>query len=711
MAMEESRYLDPFVMSLNHGETFGVFDRQGDIVDIGKTPQGIFFEGSRHLSLMDFELHGTKPMLLSSTIREDNDSLTVDLANREFEAGNKRVPESTIHVKKTKNVRNEVFYEELYFKNFNPFRVEFVCSIRFGADFRDLFELRGFGCDVKRNQTEYALEEGELFFSYLGRDDIQRITRIACFDEKAHFEKDELRFSVELDPFEVRDTCFRIAFSKKVPRDKIQIYEEDLQRAHLSIPTLKKRLPTIETSNAHLNHWIKRSGLDLLALMSCYGEELYPMAGVPWYNTPFGRDGLITAFQTLFVAPFLAKNVLLFLARHQALEDDPMADAEPGKILHELRRGELANIGALPFRKYYGSVDSTFLFIWLVGLYYFRTGDRETLERLWPALDKALLWADEYGDLDGDGFYEYKKRNPAGLDNQCWKDSWDSISHFDGTYAKAPLALCEVQGYAYRAFVMAKRLYEQRGNLEKALRYLKKANAIKAKFNQEFWVEEMDFLALALDHKKLACEVFSSNAGHCLATGIVDYEKGKILGDRLFAPDLFSGWGIRTLGANEKRFNPMSYHNGSVWPHDNSFIAYGLKRYGQVSNFNRLFKAMYETTLNMELMRLPELFCGFDRVANESPTLYPVSCSPQAWASGVVFLLLGSMLGLKIKPLSRIVSFDQPSLPDFLDWVEVRELPLGSSGEIFFTVRRVSEEESTVEIFERPEGWKVSINK
>lgn len=709
-AQEEEKHLDPFVMTLNHGETFGIFDRHGDIINIGKTPQGIFFEGSRHISCMAFELNGTKPLLLSSTIREDNDSLTIDMANSAMTCGERQVQDSTVYVRKLKRIRNEGFSETLSFKNFNSFALKLTCSIRFEADFKDVFELRGFHCETCALAPKTELDSGKLHFRYLGRDGIQRLSLIHCDDVNTRIEKDSLVYEVELKPGESKEFEFYVGFERSVPEDKLHLFEGELNRKPVSISALKKELPIIHSSNAHFNHWILRSTLDLLALTSCYGENLYPMAGVPWYNTPFGRDGLITCYQTLFAAPFLTKNVLLFLAHYQSAKDDANSDAEPGKILHELRKGELANIGALPFKKYYGAVDSTFLFIWLTGIYYFRTGDSATLDAIWPAFERALDWAQEFADLDGDGFFEYEKRNPVGLDNQCWKDSWDSISHRDGRLARAPLALVEVQGYAYKAFMCAKKLYELKGRVDKAVGYLNKAVKLKKKFNESFWMEEFGFYALALDASKNPCRVLSSNAGHVLATGIADEEKASLVGKKLFEEELFSGWGIRTLGSAEERYNPMSYHNGSIWPHDNSMIALGLKKYGQINRFHQLAQAMFDTAVNMENMRLPELFCGFGKSANESPTLYPVSCSPQAWASGSVFLLINSMLGIKVRALAKSVSFDRPSLPDYLEWIVIKELPLGDGGHISFKAKRVSSKEATIEILSRPDEWKVSIN-
>ncbi|MCO4753739.1 MAG: amylo-alpha-1,6-glucosidase [Bacteriovoracaceae bacterium] len=705
----DSRYVDPFTMTLNHGETFGVFDRQGDVVNLGKKLQGIFFEGSRHLSLLDFQLNCKRPLLLSSTIREDNDTLNVDLANEEFSIGDRIVPGGTIHIKKNKSVRNEAYNETLKFENFNSFEVLLSCELRLGADFKDVFELRGFYCPTEPGEVQVKQGTNELVFSSIGRDGIERRSRAIIDDPRATFCEDSIVFDILLSPGGESSINLKIDFEQRIAStSQTRITHETAGGTHLA--SLKKRLPEFKTNNTHFDHWVSRSSLDLMALMSRYNELIYPMAGVPWYNTPFGRDGLITAFQTLSFAPFIAKNVLKFLAINQSRQDDAQSDSEPGKILHEQRKGELANIGALPFKNYFGAADSTFLFIWLLGLYVKRSGDFELLEELWPNFSFALEWIDQYADQNGDGLFEYIKRNPNGLDNQCWKDSWDSVSHDNGELAQAPITMIEVQAYAYKAFVTASYLFELKNDLEQSKIYVKRSEQLREKFNSAFWMEDKKFFALALDKDNKQCKVISSNPGHAMSTGIFDQDKIKPLVDKLFSEELFTGWGIRTLGDKEKRFNPMSYHNGSIWPHDNSMIAYGLKRYGEIDHFHTLVEAMFETAQEVELARLPELFCGFTRVDNESPTLYPVSCSPQAWAAGVVYLLIHSMLGLSINSLEHRVIFNDPTLPKFLDQITIKGLEIGG-GVFSFIVKRVSSTEATVEILQRPQNWKVSINK
>jgi len=417
----------------------------------------------------------------------------------------------------------------------------------------------------------------------------------------------------------------------------------------------------------------------LLLLLTETEHGLYPYAGVPWFSTVFGRDGLITALQTLWFYPDVARGVLANLAARQATSEDPVRESEPGKILHEERPGEMANTGEIPFGSYYGTIDATPLFVVLAGRYYQRTGDVEFLRNLWPALEAALRWIDEYGDIDGDGFVEYRRKNEKGILQQGWKDSNDSVFYDDGTLVEPPVALCEVQGYVYEAKTLAAEIAEVLDQPEKSADLREQAADLRRKFHQSFWLEDLGTYAIALDGQKRPCRVRTSNAGHCLYSGIASDEHARRITQQLLSPAYFSGWGIRTLATDEPRYNPMAYHNGSVWPHDNSLIAAGMARYGFKEEAVSVLDGLFATSTFLDLYRLPELFCGFEKRHREGPTLYPVACLPQAWAAASVFLMLQACLGIRVGGLKQQVIFDTPTLPSGVESLRINGLPVGEA--------------------------------
>jgi glycogen debranching enzyme len=383
--------------------------------------------------------------------------------------------------------------------------------------------------------------------------------------------------------------------------------------------------------------------------------------------------------QMLWIDPRIACGVLRRLAFYQAKSVNPFADAQPGKILHEMRGGEMAALGEVPFSQYYGSVDATPLFVLLAGLYFERTGDEKTLVELWPAIEAALSWIDGPGDLDGDGFVEYQRATEKGLANQGWKDSYDAIFHADGRLAEGHIALAEVQGYVFAGKRLAARCASRLGKVDLALKLETEAQLLAERFEDAFWCAELGTYALALDGAKEPCRVRTSNAGQLLFTGIAREDRARMVATSLMRSPFFTGWGIRTVARGEARYNPMSYHNGSIWPHDNALIALGLARYGLKHSVGHLFKGLFEAAGYMDLRRLPELFCGFQRERRRGPTLYPVACAPQAWASATPFTLLEAALGLEFDEQRCEIRLRNPCLPSFLNEVVLRDLRLGQS--------------------------------
>jgi glycogen debranching enzyme len=448
----------------------------------------------------------------------------------------------------------------------------------------------------------------------------------------------------------------------------------ELQR---SVDDWLGRQTRIESDSLLLNRVVERSQRDLRALRSSLDGYEYFAAGVPWFATLFGRDSLLTALQTLSCDPGPAESTLRLLALHQGREIDDYRDEQPGKILHEYRDGELARTGEIPHSPYYGTVDATPLFLVLLGRHAAWTGSLALFHELRDNVERALEWMARHGDEDGDGYIEYRSTSEKGLVNQGWKDSGDAIVEADGTLARPPIALVEVQGYAYQAKLAVAELFERAGEPERADALRGEAEQLRARFNRDFWLPELDFYALALQADARPCAVLSSNAGHALWSGIADPDKAGRTAERLMAEDLFSGWGIRTLSSRERAYNPVGYHRGTVWPHDNSLIAAGFRRYGFDAAACAIFSGLVQAAAHFAHQRLPELFAGFAQEDYGVPVRYPVACHPQAWAAGSLPFLIESLLGLRPEGFEHRLRIVRPVLPGFIDRLEVSGLRVG----------------------------------
>lgn len=678
---------DDRIRVLKHDDSFGVFDRFGDIQPIGTGGQGFYFEGTRFLSLLELRVNGKRPMLLNSNVRQDNSLLTVDLTTPDFyDEDQVLVQKGTVHVFRGKLLWEEGSHEHLRLENYGETPVTLRLSLQFAADYADIFEVRGFVRRRRGNGLAPELGREQVILGYAGLDGMTRRTVLSFSPTPTSLTADRVEYEVRLAPKEKTELhmtalCEAIAADEQAqaaPRQALP-YIEALANAESTLPSAQERACRIHTSSEQFNDWINRSAADLAMLNTDTPEGPYPYAGVPWYSTPFGRDGIITALLYLWVDSSLARGVLSYLARCQAGAGSDAQDAEPGKIMHETRKGELAALGEIPFGCYYGSIDSTPLFVVLAGAYYQHTADLAYLRGLWPHLERALDWIDRYGDADGDGFVEYQRRCANGLIHQGWKDSEDAVFHQDGSHVQGPVALAEVQGYVYLAKRHGAALAEALGQPERAVALREQAAQLQERFERAFWSEELGTYAIALDGDKRPCVVASSNAGQVLWSGIASPLHAQRTAEKLLHPNFFSGWGVRTIAEGEARYNPMSYHNGSIWPHDNALIAMGLARYGMKQQVLAILTALFDASQLMDLHRLPELYCGFVRRSHEGPTLYPVACSPQAWAAASVFYLLQASLGLSFDCCSRQIRFDHPRLPVFLRRVEIRQLRVGAA--------------------------------
>jgi glycogen debranching enzyme len=689
---------------LKDNDAFLVTDRRGDLPEAQTSELGYYLNSTRHLSLFEVRMQGELPLVLDAGPSSDDRQLEIDLTNAtSWELGDRRLPSHSIFMRREVRLELDVLHHVLRLHNFDLQPVHVDLWLRFASDFADMFEVRGTPRKARGVALPAQVGRSRVRLSYRGLDSIVRETEISIEPPADDATDRDFFFDLHLPPGADRQIHVRVEASDDGRAASAVRADPRPARALVKSP------PFVRASDASFNRILDRAIKDLVTMLTLTPHGLYPSAGIPWFCAPFGRDGAITALELLPWMPSVARGVLRYQAHYQAHDFDDFTDREPGKIFHELREGEMANLREIPFVPYYGSADSTPLFLILLYEYVRTTGDLELLAQLWPNALRALTWIERHGDLDGDGFVEYQRRSRIGLANQAWKDSFDSISHADGSLAEPPIAVCEVQGYVHRAWVGCAALAEMRGDSKLAIRLRARADALLRDLHAAYWLEPEGFFALALDRHKRPCRVLTTNAGHLLWAGAALPEIGARMAHRLTGPELTTGFGLRTLAHDAARYNPISYHNGSVWPHDNAIVAEGLRRYGHLGGMFDVLTGVVDAVSSLHDARVPELYCGFQRPAEQRVTAYPVACAPQAWSSGAILAFVRTLLGLSVDGALDSVRFDDPVLPPWLDWLEVRNLPVRGGSMDFVAIRgRVS---CSVEILAKSAGIHVLMTK
>jgi glycogen debranching enzyme len=666
---------------LKQDRLFLLIDAEGQITPPGRCGHGLFFDDTRILSHYCLQFAGGAPSLLSAQVlRMYQAQIDLAISNQAF-GGNSWDPKNVVHILR-ELLLDDSLVERVTLTNYLTQPIDYSMELAVGCDFADIFEVRGWRREGRGQFFAPRVDDRSITFSYRGRDGALIRT--------------EIRFTEPPTEISEHGACWRFRLGASTRREiewEVLTEMPGSDRSLRSRGPLEERSARLERSyddwNATCSGWqtdvaafntmLGRATGDLRALhLKLDGSEIIA-AGIPWYSTVFGRDSIITGLQILPLNPTVAVETLRYLAQHQGRRENPITEEQPGKIMHELRRGEMARSGEIPHVPYFGTVDATPLWLILLHETWRWTGDDALVRELLPYAVRALEWINRYGDLDGDGLVEYARSSPKGLVNQGWKDSGDGVPFPDGRLPRPPLALVEVQGYVYDAKVRMAALYEAIGQQHQAEELRREAEQVRAAIVRSFWLEELGTFALALDGDKQPLPTVTSNAGHLLWSRVPSPEQASRLADRLLGAGMFSGWGIRTLSAAHPVFNPMSYHNGSVWPHDNALVALGLGLYGYREHASRILTALYEAGVYMESSRLPELFCGMERLIGMQPVRYPVSCVPQAWAAGAFFMLLQGTLGLFPEAPAGVLHVRAPVLPGFLRDLTVTGLPIGKS--------------------------------
>ncbi|MDQ6792523.1 MAG: amylo-alpha-1,6-glucosidase [Candidatus Dormibacteraeota bacterium] len=673
---------------LKQNDVFVVSDPSGDIPAGDEAGMGLYRSDTRFLSLFELRLNGRRPILLNYSVDRAYVA-TFQLVNPalEPEVGSPAIPRQSISLRRTRFV-HQGMHERIGLQNCNRHPVQVELELRFDADFLDIFEVRGYHPLPMGGVREPAVRDETGFsFGYRGLDGLRRSTEVV-FNPLPRIGSGRAVMPVSLGPQEtfvlLVDVLPWMGDDEPLLDFHFDAELEALERRYQAWNTSSTRFATDnETLDQEL---LWRNLEDLRVLCDEKPSGLVPTAGTPWYAVPFGRDALITSFQTLALNPELARGSIRYLAEHQGRRVDPEREEEPGKIFHEIRFGELARLGIVPHTPYYGTVDATPLFLVLLVELLDWTGDQDLLSELFPHVMAALEWIDNYGDLDQDGFVEYAQHGSVGVRNQGWKDSYDSLVENYGVPAPLPAALVEVQGYVYHAKAGLARIFNQVGLRANAARLETEAEELRKRFNDLFWMPDLGYYAQALDRDKRQVSSVTSNPGHCLLSGIVDRRRAEDVVSRLMAPDMFSGWGIRTVSTEAVNYNPMSYHNGSVWPHDNSLIAAGMRRYGFHREAELVARSVLEACLRFPDHRIPELFCGFvrDQRFGAGPGEYLVSCSPQAWGAGSLFHFLQTLTGVEADLTVGRLRIDPVETPLY-NRLRVEGMRVGE-GELDFTI-------------------------
>jgi glycogen debranching enzyme len=662
------------VQTIKHDRVFMLCDRYGDMPKDNIAALGLYFMDTRFLSHYELLIDGLRPTYLHSEV-DRNYSMLVETTLPVIS-----VDPSGVETGKNVSISRHRWlehgmHETIKIQNFGSESRKVRIELSYGADFLDLFEVRGFKRKQRGTTLEPVMAEGQVTFAYEGLDNVRRELEVGFEPHPKRMSPRRAVFDVKLGP--QSSSSIEVSLLPRAgEHEPVHATHSDLERDYSS---WRKSCTKFRSSYPQLQQYLERAVLDLRMMQTDLDGTPAIDAGVPWFSTLFGRDSLITAYQTLGVNPALAKGTLTKLAELQGTKVDTWREEEPGKILHELRVGELATTGEIPHTPYFGSIDSTPLWLLIYGRVWMWTADREFAEMLWPHVERALEWVDKYGDMDGDGYVEYQKQSEGGLDNQGWKDSRDGIVHQDGTIPVGPIALVEVQGYVYDAWRQVAHVARALGHTDVAGDLEHKAEELKLRFNRDFWMPDAGYYAVALDGNKEQVRSITSNAGHGLWSRIIESSRAGRVVRRLLAPDMSSGWGIRTLSEKNPAYDPIGYHTGTVWPHDNSLIAHGMKLNGFDDAANKVIDQLALCGAFFPAGRFPELFCGFAREDVPVPVEYPVACRPQAWATGATLLMVRSYGGISADAPAGTLFIQRPTLPFWLTRSDIIGMRVGGA--------------------------------